>query len=533
MRESEVERRIERTRQRLGRLRERAERDGNGPELPLTEAIEELEHALEELSVTLEGLSAANEELAEARLAAEEHARRYLELFRSHPDAYVVTDERGVIRELNDLAEQKLGHPARCLSGRPLLALVAPSDRDSFLECLSALQQRRGRLVDREIRFGSDGPFAASVSAVSVPRNGDLEIRWMLRDATEPKERDAFRDQIERNLEAVVWLQQLDPLRMLHASPVYEVIWGRPLSSLYQNARDWIEHVHPDDRSRVEAGFERLLHGESFDAEYRILRPDGEERWIHDRGAPLKDGGGRLNRAAGLAEDVTERKAAEAALRESENRRVAAVLAAEGGEARERRSLARDLHDALSQSLALARTKLAALRDLIGGSDAAGRLREIESIIAEADERTRTLTFRLNPPILHDLGLAPAAEWLAEDLQRRFSLRVHVSDNGLPEPLPTEIRESLFRSLRELLINVARHAQTDKASVRLAREGDELNITVEDEGAGFDVSRSRSVGFGLMSVRERVEALGGRLEIHSEVGRGTRAHLVVPIPGED
>jgi PAS domain S-box-containing protein len=352
----------------------------------------------------------------------------------------------------------------------------------------------------------------------------------MLRDVSELKERDAFRDEIERHLESVVvWLDQLDPFRVLHASRTYETIWGRPLSGLYENPRAWIDAIHPDDRPRAEGGIARLRAGEAIDIEFRIVRPDGEERWIRDRGTPFRDARGRLDRAAGIAEDVTEKRAAEAALRKAENRRIAAVLAAERAEARERRSLARDLHDALSQSLALARTKLAGLRDSSGGSEAASRLREIESMIAEADERTRTLTFRLSPPILHDLGLAAAAEWLAEDLQRQFGLRVHVSDAGLPGPLPTEMREALFRSLRELLINVARHARTDKANVELVRDGDTLHITVEDGGVGFDLGRNGAAGFGLTSVRERLEAHGGRLEIHSEPGRGTRARLVVPV----
>lgn len=96
-----------------------------------------------------------------------------------------------------------------------------------------------------------------------------------------------------------------------------------------------------------------------------------------------------------------------------------------------------------------------------------------------------------------------------------------------------ELREALFRSLRELLINVARHARTDKAEVCLAEEDGVVSVLVEDEGIGFEVGRGGNPGFGLVSLRERLEALGGRLEIDSQVGRGTRARLVVPVPGED
>lgn len=446
--------------------------------------------------------------------------------------------------------------------------------------------------------------------------------------------------ELESHTEAVVWLKELDPLRTLHASRSYEAIWGRSLDALYENPRDWMEAIHPDDRPRMEAAYERLLHGEAVDERFRILRPDGKVRWIRDRGSPLRTRPGATRRVAGMAEDVTGRTDAADAQRgtfelfpaaadpmlledlegrivecneeavraygwsseelirrpasvlvppearrrsadlrarcraggavrneegvrctkiggripvlltfslitdasgapvgiinvakdvtkEVESRRRAAAQAMESAEARERRALAHDLHDVVSQSLSLARVKLAALRDAAGGSEPVARLREIESLVADAEIATRTLIFRLSPPTLHDVGLAAAAQWLAEDLQRRFGLHVVVSDDELPKPLGAEEREALFRSLRELLINVARHAQTDKASVSLIREDEFLTVTVEDRGIGFDREGSR--GFGLVSVRERVEGLGGRLEIESEPHRGTRVRMIAPL----
>jgi PAS domain S-box-containing protein len=523
----EIERHLERSRGRLARLRERAELETHGSASPVHEAVEELGQTLEELAITLEELSSTNEELAEAQLAAEEHARRYLDLFRFAPDAYVITDARGVLRELNAMAEQQLGGPARFLAGKPLLSCVVRADRDDFLRCLEALRQRRGRISGWLIRFGRDGGFTASVSAVPELRDGTLEIRWTLRDVSALRERDAFRDEIERHLEAIVWLHQLDPLRTLHVSPAYESVLGQPLSALHEDPLAWMEAIHPDDRAGVETAFERLRAGEGFDVEYRIRREDGELRWIHDRRTAFEDSGGHLNRAAGIAEDVTQKKLAQAALAETERRRRAAALAAEHAETRERRALARDLHDAVSQSLALARAKLAALCDEAPPRERARLLREAQSLIADADERARTLTFRLSPPILHDLGLGAAAEWLAEDLRDQLGLRVVVEDDERPKPLAADALESLFRSLRELLVNVARHAQTEQARVTLSREDATLTVGVEDEGVGFDPRGPG--GFGLVSVRERVEGLGGRLEVESGPHRGTRVRMVVPL----
>ena len=228
-----------------------------------------------------------------------------------------------------------------------------------------------------------------------------------------------------------------------------------------------------------------------------------------------------------MAEDIAGRTAAIRNEHAAAQLR-AATRAGERAEARERRTLARDLHDALSQPLALAGTKLAALRDEAGGSSLAARLGEVQTLIANADERARTLTFRLCPPVLHDLGIVAAAEWLAEDLKRQFGLHVFVSDDELLKPLAEETGEALFRSLREILINVARHARVDKAHVSLVREGEALSVVVEDAGIGFDISR-RGAGFGLVSVQERLEGLGGRLEIESTPGQGTHARMIVPL----
>jgi PAS domain S-box-containing protein len=530
MKGSEIDRKIAQSRRRLKELRDRAGEERVGPGSLLDEASRELERTLEALSATLEELATAHQRLTEMEHAAERHARRTISFFLAAPTASLITDGRGLIREANRPAEEKFGLDASRLLGRPLLSLVARPDHETFLQALATLDGGHGGLGELELRFACEPPFDALVGAVSDRQNGDSEILWMLRDVTEMKERDVFRDQIERHLAPVVWLYQLDPLKTLHVSPAYESVWGRPVSELYDDPRNWLAQVHPEDRHRVEKAFERMLRGEPFEAEYRILLPDGRTRCILDRGTPFEDIRGRRTRAAGLAEDVTEKKEAEAALREAENRRVAAVLAAERAEARERRSLARDLHDALSQSLALARTKLAGLREAVSDPEARDRLREVESIIGEADERTRTLTFRLSPPILHDLGFAEASEWLAEDLERQFGLRTRVTSDELPKPFPVAMREALFRSLRELLINVARHAGTDEAQVSLKRRGDTLDILVEDSGAGFDGGIDNAGGFGLASVRERLEALGGRLEIRSEPGRGTRARMVVPLP---
>lgn len=193
-------------------------------------------------------------------------------------------------------------------------------------------------------------------------------------------------------------------------------------------------------------------------------------------------------------------------------------------EERERRRLALALHDRVGQSLALARIKLAS-----ASTNAPEALRvavtEGAKIIDEAIAATRTLTFDLSPPVLYDLGLKAGVSWLAEDFENRYGLKVEVNDDGSHKPLDDAASAVVFRAIRELLMNVVKHAQAPKANVTLSRDHDDLVVEVADDGAGFDERDGQHDGFGLLSVRQQMSRLGGLLEVKSQNGRGTCARL--------
>lgn len=222
-----------------------------------------------------------------------------------------------------------------------------------------------------------------------------------------------------------------------------------------------------------------------------------------------------------IAEDLSKQKALERKLRHAASE---AALA----EDRERRTLAVDLHDGLGQLLTVLGMKLGMLRDSAPDPDFASQVREVENVLCEADGRVSSLSFQLHPPILHDMGLVVAAEWLAEDLQKRVGLNVTVEDDGTRQVLDEAVRVTLFQGLRELLLNVSRHARVGEAHVRLWKEGQFIKLEVEDEGVGFD-PYAHSGGYGLFSLRERLNRLGGSVQIESVPGRGTRTVLTAPL----
>ena len=209
----------------------------------------------------------------------------------------------------------------------------------------------------------------------------------------------------------------------------------------------------------------------------------------------------------------------------------AAVSEAALVEDRERRKLAIDLHDGLGQLLSASGMRLALLRDSLRDSALVAEVQAIEQVIEEADGRVSSLSFALSPPILHDVGLVAAAQWLAEDVESRFGLHVVVEEAGERLPLDEATRSTLFRALREALLNVTKHAKTDEARVRFARDDRFVKLVVEDEGVGFDAGADTR-GYGLLSIRERLNHLGGSMQIESAPGEGTRVCLTAPVQAE-
>ncbi len=233
-------------------------------------------------------------------------------------------------------------------------------------------------------------------------------------------------------------------------------------------------------------------------------------------------------------QEVTGLKRAQQQLRtyQEQLRSLASQLSV--AEERERRRLAADLHDQVGQALAVIKLKLGPLRQSIGNSETKSYLDEIRDLLEKAISQTRSLTFDLSPPMLYELGLEPALEWLAEEFQAKHGISTQLQDDGRAKPLDDDIRGLLFRAANELLINVAKHARAREVLLSVKRVNENICIQVKDDGVGFDSEDSTrpAHGFGLFNIRERLTAIGGHIEIKSKPGWGTAVILVAPLSGD-
>jgi PAS domain S-box-containing protein len=293
--------------------------------------------------------------------------------------------------------------------------------------------------------------------------------------------------------------------------------------------------THSEDEPRRHAFFQDLVAGQQdfYSLAIRLFRRDGSLRWVQMHVSLIHGADGAPLYSLTMFQDITREKRSEAELASyQENlRSLASELSLT--EERERRRLAEFLHDEVSQTLALAKIKLGGLQQELAPSPLVDQVSEVRAFLEQAIRSTRDLTFELSLPILYEMGLEEAVEWLAEQFQSQYGLAVAVSREELPKPLAEGARVLLFRLIRELLTNVVKHAQARQAQIALQREDDQLRIRLTDNGIGFDPDQKSVAdgiaGFGLFSVRERLSHLGGRLEVHSAPGQGTRITITVPL----
>ncbi len=201
-------------------------------------------------------------------------------------------------------------------------------------------------------------------------------------------------------------------------------------------------------------------------------------------------------------------------------------------EDRERRRIAEILHDDLQQILVGANFHLGICADKSQTSGGKDMLNGVSDLLREAISKTRELSHQMSPPVLWESGLVAALEWLAERMEQMHGLSVALNLDKRAEPSQDALKPFLFRCAQELLFNVVKHAGTNRAELRLAAEDGSIRLSIQDDGCGFVEADSREsggeAGFGLFSIRERADRLGGALEIDSRPGVGSTFTLFIP-----
>lgn len=203
-------------------------------------------------------------------------------------------------------------------------------------------------------------------------------------------------------------------------------------------------------------------------------------------------------------------------------------------EERERRKIAVDLHDRIGHALSDIMLRLGSFRQTLRSSESLSCIDEISRIVEQCSEDTHSLTFDISPPILYDLGLEAALDWLADQTRFKHNIHLDFRDDEKPKPLAESDRILLFQAARELVFNMAKHSKASSGTLSISRKGPEIHLIIEDDGIGFSpeewgYQQKKHGGFGLFSIKERLEQQKGRLLVESKVGSGTRMIMILPL----
>jgi PAS domain S-box-containing protein len=297
----------------------------------------------------------------------------------------------------------------------------------------------------------------------------------------------------------------------------------------------WTILIHPADMPRILKEQAELLAGKRYVSEVRIITRDGEVRWIRFSVHPIWDAAeGRVVRLLGAVQEITQRKQAEEQLQtyagqlQSLSRRLLEV------QEQERRSLARELHDEIGQTLTGLEFILARSRDL-PAEQMAGSVAQMQSLLRELTTRVRDLSLRLRPTMLDDLGLLPTLLWHIQGFSGRTGVQIQFGHSGLDRRFRPEVETAAYRIVQEALTNIARHAGVGTASIRAWLEEQTLFLVIEDNGAGFAdrAGGAASASTGLSGMQERAALLGGRLNVESRPGAGTRITAELPFRDQE
>ncbi len=479
-------------------------------------------------------------ELKRAQRTLLKSEERYRMLFDHSPLGIVHFDQNGIIVDCNRRVVEIVGSSREALIGFNMHKSVA--DEQMLAAINSALHTGIGYYEGDylSVTGGKTTPVRAHFGTILSECGEFLGGLCIMEDVSDRKRAEEDLRESERkfrlmaeSIQDVFWMGTPDLEKIFYINPAFEKVWGRTRHALYSTPRLFIESAHPEERDRLLCGLKKLAEAEEFDAEYRIVQPDGSVRWVRNRAFPIRNGQGRPTLATGVARDVTDRKLAEDALRQSERELRFLSSRLLGAQEEERKRVAGELHDSLGSSLTAIKISLENARWRMAGNESNPSILENSiSLTRLAIEEVRRIIMDLRPSMLDDLGLIPAVEWFCRQFKSVYShIRISRTLKVEEKKVPDELKTVIFRVVQEALHNVAKHSKANFVRISLTSGKHGLRLAIVDKGEGFDVGAAFSTdsygkGLGLTSMKERTEFSGGFFSIDSEVGKGTaiRAH---------
>lgn len=423
------------------------------------------------------------------------------------------------------------GLPGRALAlGEPVFAGDLPRDlrggRDEILERLSiesaaafpiAVNGRTELVLEFFANHAIEDDFRIREGMENVGEHLARTVERLRAEAALRESEHRFRELAE-SVNQIFWVLDPNTDELFYVSPAWSRMIGVPASQLVRNRERWRMFIHPDDRERIDEEFQsKARHGE-YDVIYRVVRPDGVIRWIHDVAVAVREETGAVRRIIGVAEDITDRRALEREIADAATH--------------EQQRLSRDLHDSIGQeltglSLMAAKLTQRLRRERASEAEAAATL---VAGLQRTLQQVRRIARGLAPMSIETGGLSVALAQLAE--QTRFA---GTTDCVFHSDRPVTLQDPgvaahLYRIAQEAVSNAVKHAQATTITITLSAAGGICELTVEDDGVGLDERQLSPVdGMGMRMMRYRANLIGARFRAVRIDSGGTRIICQVPL----
>ncbi|MGC4075015.1 MAG: PAS domain S-box protein [Nibricoccus sp.] len=473
----------------------------------------------------------------------EESLNGFHEVIRTSNLAYVVIDAMGGVLDLNESYLHLAGRTDRNgIIGRHVSDLVSKGDHqrlmDAIIRCISTGGVRR---IELDYCRDSKNMRVVGMNLVRITAETTPRVVAFCFDLTEQKrEAMALRNRTEKEdrYRAVVETQTELVCRYLPDTTLTFV--NEAYCRFFQMTREelvgrtFLDFIPVGAREDALSSIGRTISGKQpVIYEHEVTGPDGEAHWQEWVDIPIYDNAGRIIELQGIGRDITQQHQAEEQLKLSHRHVHDLASRLMRAQEIERRSIARELHDDLSQRLAAHAIALSNLKRRMPElpEAMAQRMSALESEAMSLGDSVRQLSHQLHPAVLEQLGMPAALRSFCTEAAERSGLIFHVDAKDPKHIMTDQVALALYRVAQETIRNIERHARAKNVWVSVFVDERNAKMEIRDDGVGFDASGSKkSTGLGLISVEERIRFLNGRLALESRPGNGTSIHVYIPQP---
>ena len=491
--------------------------------------------------------------------ALRESEERFRAIVETTPECVKLVSADGTLLHMNKPGLEMVGaRSAEEVVGKNVYDLIASDDRDRFKAFNESICRGEQGSLEFDI-IGLDGKRRHMETHAAPLRNPDETIVQLAvtADISERKQAEELLRRSEERFRALVNASSDVVYRMSPDWSEMRQLDGRGfIADTGKPRKDWLnEYIHPDDQPLVlRTILEAVRTKKMFELEHRVRRTDGTLGWTYSRAVPLLNVSGEILEWFGAASDFTARKEAEENFRklaqtlDAEVRARTRELEEQSNQVRElswrlltsqdeeRRHIARELHDSAGQTLTVLGISLAQLVQKTGRNapELATEAEQIQETVQQLHREIRTTSYLLHPPLLDENGLYSAVSWYLQGLLERSGLEIQLDISKEFGRLPRNMELVIFRLVQECLTNIHRHSESKTASIRIARESNQITLDIRDQGKGMPPARLAEIqsgrsGVGIGGMRERLRQFEGTMNIASD-SSGTRVFASIPLP---